>query len=84
MPDLGAREKWVLWPAIAMAVFMGVAPWVFLRPMKPAVNRIVARMAEAEPTKVVGPPRRRPLTKGCQRPLSGTGTDKVPGTVSSR
>jgi hypothetical protein len=32
---------------------MGVAPWVFLEPMAPAVNRIVARMAEAEPAKVV-------------------------------
>jgi NADH:ubiquinone oxidoreductase subunit 4 (subunit M) len=53
MQDLDTREKWVLWPAIAMAVFMGVAPWVFLRPMTPAVNRIVARMAEAEPAKVV-------------------------------
>jgi len=30
-----------------------VAPWVFLNPMKPAVNRIVARMAEAGPKKVV-------------------------------
>ena len=53
MADLSTREKWVLWPVIAMAVFMGVAPWVFLNPMKPAVNRIVARMAEAEPKKVV-------------------------------
>jgi len=53
LPDLSVREKWVLWPAIAMAIFMGVAPWVFLNPMKPAVNRIVARMAEAEPQKVV-------------------------------
>jgi len=53
MADLSTREKWVLWPVIAMAVFMGVAPWVFLNPMKPAVNRIVARMAEAGPKKVV-------------------------------
>ncbi len=53
MQDLDTREKCVLWPLIAMAVFMGVAPWVFLKPMTPAVNRIVARMAEAEPAKVV-------------------------------
>jgi NADH-quinone oxidoreductase subunit M len=53
MQDLDTREQFVLWPLIAMAVFMGVAPWVFLKPMTPAVNRIVARMAEAEPAKVV-------------------------------
>jgi len=53
LKDLSTREWWVLAPAIAMAVFMGVAPWVFLNPMKPAVSRIVSRMAEAEPAKVV-------------------------------
>jgi NADH-quinone oxidoreductase subunit M len=72
MQDLDTREKWVLWPAIAMAVFMGVAPWVFLRPMTPAVNRIVARMAEAEPAKVVRVVRPAPvdITKG-PGPLAG-------------
>jgi len=72
MQDLDTREKWVLWPAIAMAVFMGVAPWVFLKPMTPAVNRIVARMAEAEPAKVVRVVRPAPvdITKG-PGPLAG-------------
>jgi NADH-quinone oxidoreductase subunit M len=56
LKDLSTREWWVLAPAIAMAVFMGVAPWVFLNPMKPAVGRIVSRMAEAEPTRVVRVP----------------------------
>jgi NADH-quinone oxidoreductase subunit M len=66
MQDLDTREKWVLWPAIAMAVFMGVAPWVFLKPMTPAVNRIVSRMAEAEPAKVVraASPAQVEITKG--------------------
>jgi NADH-quinone oxidoreductase subunit M len=53
LKDLSTREWWVLAPAIVLAVFMGVAPWVFLTPMKPAVSRIVSRMAEAEPAKVV-------------------------------
>jgi NADH-quinone oxidoreductase subunit M len=84
MQDLDTREKWVLWPAIAMAVFMGVAPWVFLRPMTPAVNRIVARMAEAEPAKVVRAAVPAAVDEGVAQTSSGTGTDKVPGTVSSR
>jgi len=53
LKDLSTREWWVLAPAIVLAVFMGVAPWVFLTPMKPAVSRIVSRMAEAGPAKVV-------------------------------
>jgi NADH-quinone oxidoreductase subunit M len=53
LKDMSAREGWVLVPAIAMAVFMGVAPWVFLKPMAPAVNRIVARLADAGPPQVV-------------------------------
>ncbi|MCX6550609.1 MAG: NADH-quinone oxidoreductase subunit M [Acidobacteria bacterium] len=53
LKDLSTREWWVLGPAIAVAIVMGVAPSYFLNPMKPAVNRIVSRMAEAEPSKVV-------------------------------
>jgi NADH-quinone oxidoreductase subunit M len=83
MADLDTREKFVLWPLIAMAVFMGVAPWVFLKPMTPAVNRIVARMAEAEPAKVVrvAEPVRPEQGGG---PVSGTVTEKGPGPWSSR
>ncbi len=53
LKDLSPREWWVLAPTVAMAVFMGVAPSVFLKPMQPAVTRIVERMAEAQPDKVV-------------------------------
>jgi NADH-quinone oxidoreductase subunit M len=62
LKDMSTREWWVLAPAVAMAVFMGVAPWVFLNPMMPAVNRIVSRMSGAGATEVVrvaprpGPP----------------------------
>jgi NADH-quinone oxidoreductase subunit M len=53
LKDLSPREWCVIGPIIAMAVFMGLAPWVFLPPMKPAVDRIVSRMAEAAPRTVV-------------------------------
>jgi NADH-quinone oxidoreductase subunit M len=82
MQDLDTREKWVLWPAIAMAVFMGVAPWVFLRPMTPAVNRIVARMAEAEPARVVRAATPAAAEKGTG-PFSGEAAEKGPVPFSA-
>jgi NADH-quinone oxidoreductase subunit M len=53
LKDLSPREWWVLAPTVAMAIFMGVAPSVFLKPMQPAVDRIAARMAEALPARTV-------------------------------
>jgi NADH-quinone oxidoreductase subunit M len=41
LPDLTAREWWVVAPTIAMIVFMGVVPSVFLRPMEASVNRVI-------------------------------------------
>jgi NADH-quinone oxidoreductase subunit M len=41
LPDLTAREKLTLWPAVAMCIVMGVAPMWFLKPMEPAVTRLV-------------------------------------------
>jgi len=46
--DLTARERWVLWPAVAMTIVMGVAPMAFLRPMAPAVDRLVERVTRSE------------------------------------
>jgi NADH-quinone oxidoreductase subunit M len=82
MQDLDTREKFVLWPLIAMAVFMGVAPWVFLKPMTPAVNRIVARMAEAEPAKVVRAAAPAGAEKGTG-PFSAEVAEKGPGPFAS-
>ena len=45
LPDLSVREWTVIGPLAVMCIFMGVFPNVFLKPMEPAVNRIVARMA---------------------------------------
>jgi NADH-quinone oxidoreductase subunit M len=48
LPDLTPREKLTLWPAVAMAIFMGVYPMAFLRPMEPAVTRLVDRVRRNE------------------------------------
>jgi NADH-quinone oxidoreductase subunit M len=44
LSDLTPREKLTLWPAVVMAIFMGVCPMVFLRPMEPAVARLVEQV----------------------------------------
>jgi NADH-quinone oxidoreductase subunit M len=44
LPDLSVRERWVIWPIVAMAVVMGILPGLFLAPMEPAVARVVQRM----------------------------------------
>ncbi len=49
LPDLSVREQWVIWPTVAMAVFMGVAPKLFLAPMERSVGRVVQRLQTAAP-----------------------------------
>ena len=44
LADMTARERWTLWPAVAMCVVMGVAPMVFLAPMEPSVTRLVEQV----------------------------------------
>jgi NADH-quinone oxidoreductase subunit M len=39
LKDLSVREWFVIAPVCAMAIFMGVAPSIFLRPMEPAVRK---------------------------------------------
>jgi NADH-quinone oxidoreductase subunit M len=46
MPDLSVREWAVLGPLAAAAIVMGVFPNVFLKPMEPAVGRIVQRIEQ--------------------------------------
>ena len=46
LPDLSAREAWVLVPAIAVAIVMGVLPGPFLKPMAPSVTRIIERIEQ--------------------------------------
>jgi NADH-quinone oxidoreductase subunit M len=49
LPDLSPREWAILGPLCALAIAMGVVPNVLLRPMEPAVNRIVERLERFEP-----------------------------------
>ena len=44
LPDLTPREWVLMVPTVAMCIFMGVFPNVFLRPMEPAVNRVIERV----------------------------------------
>ena len=52
LPDLSVREWAVVGPLCAMSILMGVAPNIFLKPMEPAVTRIVQRMESREPMRV--------------------------------
>ena len=44
LPDLSIREWAIVAPLAAAAIYMGVFPNVFLKPMEPAVTRIVERV----------------------------------------
>jgi NADH-quinone oxidoreductase subunit M len=44
LPDLTVRERCTLWPAVVMTIVMGVAPMWFLKPMAPAVSRLVEQV----------------------------------------
>ena len=44
LPDLTRRERCTLWPAVAMCIVMGVAPMWFLKPIEPAVTRLVEQI----------------------------------------
>ncbi len=48
LPDLSFREWAILGPLAAAAIFMGVFPNVFLKPMEPAVGRIVQRIEQRQ------------------------------------
>jgi NADH-quinone oxidoreductase subunit M len=55
MPDLSTREWSIVGPLVAAAIFMGVAPNVFLKPMEPAVTRIVQRIEKRQPMTASAP-----------------------------
>jgi NADH-quinone oxidoreductase subunit M len=52
LPDLSRREWVVIAPTVVMAIVMGVLPMPFLRPMEPAVDRLVRQVMEHQPTVV--------------------------------
>ena len=51
LPDLRPREWAAVLPLCAAAVVMGVLPMLFLKPMEPAVTRVVERIQLAQPVR---------------------------------
>jgi len=71
--DLSPREWAVIAPIVAMCIGMGVAPGVFLKPMEPAVTRIVQQVRGMMPVNAE-------MTSGVfSAPLL---TEKTPGVIS--
>jgi NADH-quinone oxidoreductase subunit M len=56
LPDLTRRERWVIVPAVALAIFMGVFPGVFLKPMEPSVERLLQRVNRGSVARTVQAP----------------------------
>ena len=52
LPDLSTREWAMVIPIVAMAIFMGVLPNVFLHPMEASVNRVIQRITDRQPAQV--------------------------------
>ena len=52
LPDLSVREWALLGPTVALAILMGVFPGIFLRPMEPAVNKLIERVTASQPARV--------------------------------
>jgi NADH-quinone oxidoreductase subunit M len=52
LPDLRPREWAGVLPLCAMAIFMGVFPTLFLKPMAPAVERLVERLQSTQSLRV--------------------------------
>jgi NADH-quinone oxidoreductase subunit M len=52
LPDLLPREWCAVVPLVAVALFMGIFPAVFLRPMQPSVQKVVQRVQTAESLRV--------------------------------
>jgi NADH-quinone oxidoreductase subunit M len=48
LPDLSLREALVIAPMIALIVVMGLRPQPFLAPARPAVERLLNRLADAD------------------------------------
>jgi len=77
LPDLSGRELWVLVPTIAMAIVMGVLPGPFLRPMAPAVDRVIERVDRGRPAVVENREKRGQTPFPTSRPPSETGSDPI-------
>jgi NADH-quinone oxidoreductase subunit M len=56
LPDLKPREWVILVPVIAMTVIMGVFPNLFLQPMAPSIERMLAQMRRGTQIRVQAEP----------------------------
>jgi NADH-quinone oxidoreductase subunit M len=56
LADLSFREWAIIGPLAAVAIAMGVVPNVFLKPMEPAIQRLVDRVQAHQPLTVANPP----------------------------
>ncbi len=70
LPDLSPREWVILVPTVATAIAMGIFPGVFLRPMEPAVVRVVDRIHGTLPAAASAQPT-EPRTSGLEPRTSG-------------
>ena len=52
LPDLTPREWAMTVPIVALAIFMGVYPNLFLKPMEASVNRVIERVNRHQPAQV--------------------------------
>jgi len=52
LPDLQPREWAVIVPIVAVAILMGVFPNLFLRPIEPAVERLVNHVQQSATQRV--------------------------------
>ena len=52
LPDLRPREWAAALPLCAMAIVMGVFPMLFLKPMEPAVRKVVEQVGYSQPVRV--------------------------------
>ena len=69
LPDLTSREWALMIPTVAMCIFMGVFPAPFLRPMEPAVARVIERVTGAQPARAAN---ESPPTSDNARPPSAS------------
>jgi NADH-quinone oxidoreductase subunit M len=69
LPDLSPREWAMMVPTVALAIFMGILPSVFLRPMEPAVVKVLDTMHGTTPATA------ELRAPAAQAPASGTAKD---------
>ncbi len=71
LPDLQAHEWASVIPLCAAAIVMGVFPTLFLKPMEPAIEKLVQRLQSVQTLRVEDASGRQPLAKGPVRFAGG-------------